>query len=269
MAILGVVLERHNVLFAPVDAADAQHKHVRRARAHFLVVPVLASAAEAELDDALEAKAAHVDVAFARQHRLLANAVDAFAAAVDLHVFAWAVGGRVGPAPLPVLLKRWGARDVEVPWVVGVVPLAKFLVGHGELGGIKGLCVCFGGFVDVACAPAWIAQLPDAVVNLDGGPGVPCWAAGWKGCALDVAKALAVADNDDSLEAAVCCESNEESGVALADGKSGGKSGRWRGRFDVVGEEGFGVVCDIVVQPDEDGSSLVCERSKGRSELSA
>lgn len=144
----------------------------------------------------------------------------------------------------------------------------KILVRLCEFTRVEPLLVPLRCPVDRPSAPARIDQLPP-LVDEDDVPRVAGGVrreAGARGRGV-VAVAFAVAAYDAGLQAGVRGEAGEEGGVAFADGEAGGEGGGWRGGLDVVGEEGGGVVGDVVVQPDEDGAGFVGQRGEGDGQL--
>jgi len=79
-----------------------------------------------------------------------------------------------------------------------------------------------------------------------------------------VAVAFAVPADDDAFEACGRRERCEERGVAFADGEPAAQRAGWCRGLHFVGEEGFGVVVDVMVQPGEDGARFVGEGGEGR-----
>lgn len=111
------------------------------------------------------------------------------------------------------------AREEEHVLVFGEVLDAEFFVGHGEVSRFEALDVRHPGALDMAGAPACVDEFPLAVVDADGVPGV-AGVVGWEGSTgseRGVAKALAVATDDDAFKAGVGGEGGKEGGVAFAD----------------------------------------------------
>lgn len=73
-----------------------------------------------------------------------------------------------------------------------------------------------------------------------------------------------MAGDDEGFEAGFGGEGSEEAGVAFADREAGGEGAGGVGGFNGFVAEGDDVVGDVVVEPGENGSSLVggrCERA--------
>lgn len=144
----------------------------------------------------------------------------------------------------------------------------KVLVRLCEFTRVEPLLVPLRCPVDCPSAPASVDQLPP-LVDEDDVPRVACGIgrqAGARGRGI-VAVAFAVAAYDAGLQAGVRGEAGEEGRVAFADGEAGGERGGGRGGLDVVGEEGGGVVGDVVVEPNEDGAGFVGQRGEGGGQL--
>lgn len=149
---------------------------------------------------------------------------------------------------------------MEEGFVGGEMTEAELVVGHGEVARGEFLGVFLLADADVTGAPAGVDELPFAGVDLDGVPGVGAvfGGDGFAGLERGEAGAFAVAADDEGFEAGFGGEGGEEAGVAFADSEAGGKgTGGGRG-FDGIVAEGDNVVGDVVVEPSEDGTGLVC-----------
>ena len=76
-----------------------------------------------------------------------------------------------------------------------------------------------------------------------------------------------MAVDDQGFETGFGGKGGEEAGVALADSKACGEGVCRAGRLDGRVAKGDDVVCDVVVEPGEDGTSLVGEGGKRGGEL--
>ena len=145
---------------------------------------------------------------------------------------------------------------------------AKLLVRHREQVRPEVLAVAFLP-ADRARAPGRIHQLPAAVVEPDGRPGVVAGVCrhGGVGSQRLVPESFAVPADDDALEPGVRRERGVQAGVPLAHGNAGGKGRGRRRLLDGAVEVVVRVVGDVVVQPGEDDARLVGEAVKGRGQL--
>lgn len=134
--------------------------------------------------------------------------------------------GRVGIAE-HVFLPGYGGAAVVAEKLVavrGVVFEAEFVIRLCEVLRAEVLVVRLAVALNRPCAPAWVNKFPAAVVNADNIPGMVAFE-GWEGHAGDwvcVADALAVAGDDHGFEAGVRSQGCKETGVAFADGQTGG-----------------------------------------------
>jgi hypothetical protein len=82
-----------------------------------------------------------------------------------------------------------------------------------------------------------------------------------------VAEAFAVAADDDGFESGVGGKGSEEGGIAFANSEPGGESAIGGGGLDVAGEEGGGVVVDVVVEPGKQHAGFVGQGGERGGEL--
>lgn len=186
-----------------------------------------------------------------------AGCADAFLSGyiVDLWRFSACVAGHVF---LPAHTATVGAESLRsVAWEV---PEAEFVVGHREHARSKLLVVGLACAGYVTGAPTGVDAFPLAVVDLDCVPsviGVFGRQRGPRRQGGGESEALAMTADDDGFHAGFGGYSGEETGVAFTDGKACGEGGSGSRGLDIVIEEGYDVILDVVMEPGEDTASLV------------
>lgn len=145
----------------------------------------------------------------------------------------------------------------------------ELVVVHGEVPRSESLIVLLGPEADGASTPTRVDELPFAVVDLDGVPGMGAvfswdWLTRLEG---GEAGTFAMTTDDEGLKTGVGSDGGEEASVAFADGKASCKGvGRSR-RFNRMVAERNDVVGDVVVKPSKYDTSLVGRGCEGSYEL--